>query len=98
MTRGAAPLYDVVLAGGQVLHERLFDIVESERACAIDRFTASLPTPFAVVAGQKYWLRIFADTVNLDIGWGWRPSAQGRSWVSVYSATYAWDMAFSLVS
>ena len=98
VTPGATPLYDVVLASAHVLHERLFEVVESERACALYRFTASLSTPFPVVAGRKYWLRVFADTENLGIDWGWRPSAQGRSWVSVYSATYGWDMAFSLTS
>ena len=104
---GSRPLYDLLLDAAQVRQEHQFDILENndwscggntQRPYAFYRYTVTLPTAFSVVAGRKYWLSVVADMGSTQIGWGWRPIATGRSWVSVYSATYGWDMAFRLAS
>ncbi len=105
-TVGFPPLYDVVFEASQVRQEHQFDILESSWGCgakvpapvAFYRFSATLPTAFSVIAGRKYWLEVSADTDASGLGWGWRPSTPGRSWIRFYNATYAWNMSFSLTS
>ena len=69
-------------------------------ACALYDYSVTLPTPFAVSAGVRYWLFVQPDVLDRPPAstWGWRrgTSDNGVSIAPFASATFQYDLAFSL--
>jgi hypothetical protein len=61
-------------------------------------YTATLPTPVSVVAGQRYWLMVRADIGDSELMWGWRGGSggDGKSLLTIAGHFWPTDMAFSL--
>lgn len=101
-----APLSDVDLPIGQVIEERMFDVLESPIACSPKvpasfsyySYSATLPTPVSVQAGRRYWLMIRANIGSSDLTWGWRAGVggDGRAFITGVLGQWPVDMAFSL--
>jgi hypothetical protein len=70
-----------------------------QQQCGSYDYSVTLPSPFRVSAGTRYWLLIQAESpLNALSGWSWRKSQAGNrfSMSNIAGTTFPCDLAFAL--